>query len=168
MATVAFKAEGEAIYVIGETADGSLGGHLGQSLYLREIHAREDGPPPPVDLAKERAHGDAVRALVAEGKVTAVHDISDGGLLVAVAEMALAGNIGATLEGISNAATAFGEDQARYIVTTSDAAALEAAGVPITRIGTTGGNAVKVNGAEASLTELRKAHEGFFPALMEA
>ncbi len=161
-ATVAFKADGEAIYVIGETQ-----GHLGQSLYLRELHAREDGPPPSVDLAKERAHGDFVSALVAHGKVTAVHDISDGGLLVAVAEMALAGNIGATLNGIADAATAFGEDQARYIVTTSNASALEATGVPVTRIGTTGGDAVKVNGAEASLTDLRKAHEGFFPALME-
>ncbi|HKX21970.1 MAG TPA: phosphoribosylformylglycinamidine synthase subunit PurL [Rhizorhapis sp.] len=163
MATVAFKAEGEAIFLVGETA-----GHLGQSLYLRELHAREDGAPPPVDLAKEKAHGDFVRALVAEGKVTAVHDISDGGLLVAIAEMALAGNIGATLEAISDAATAFGEDQARYIVTTRDAAALEAAGVPVKRIGTTGGDAIEVDGKAVALSDLRTAHEGFFPALMEA
>ncbi|MBB4641334.1 phosphoribosylformylglycinamidine synthase subunit PurL [Rhizorhapis suberifaciens] len=162
MATVAFKAEGEAIFVVGETQ-----GHLGQSLYLRELHASEAGPPPPVDLTKERAHGDFVRALVAQGKVTAVHDIADGGLLVAVAEMTLAANIGATLENIPDAATAFGEDQARYIVTTSNATAFEAAGVPLTRIGTTGGDAIKVNGKAVALSDLRKAHEGFFPALME-
>lgn len=162
MATIAFKAEGEAIFVVGETK-----GHLGQSLYLRELHATEAGPPPPVDLTKERAHGDFVRALVAQGKVTAVHDIADGGLLVAVAEMALAANIGATLESIPDAATAFGEDQARYIVTTRNAAAFEAAGVPLTRIGTTGGDAIKVNGKAVALSDLRKAHEGFFPALME-
>ena len=163
MATIAFKAEGEAIFVVGET-----GGHLGQSLYLRELHGSENGPPPAVDLAKERRHGDFVRALVAEGKVTAVHDVSDGGLLVALAEMALAGNIGAALETITDAATAFGEDQARYIVTTRDASALEAAGAPVKRIGTTGGDAIKVDGKAVALSDLRTAHEGFFPALMEA
>src|SRR3546814_442129 len=91
-ATIAFKAESEAIFVIGDAR-----GHLGQSLWLREIAGREEGPPPPVDLAKEKAAGDFVRQLIADGKVTAVHDVSDGGLLVAVAEMALARGIGATL-----------------------------------------------------------------------
>src|SRR3546814_9880557 len=91
---------------------------------------RSDGPPPPVDLAREKANGDLVRRLIAEGKVTAVHDVSDGGLLIAVAEMALAGNIGATLEGVTDAFTAFGEDQARYIVTSHNPEAIEAAGIP--------------------------------------
>src|SRR3546814_5494373 len=77
-ATIAFKDEGEAIFVIGQSTDGALGHHLGQSLWLRELHGREDGPPPSVDLAKEKANGDLVRRLIAEGKVTAVHDISDG------------------------------------------------------------------------------------------
>src|SRR3546814_9901003 len=106
-----------AIFVICQATDVSLGHHLGQSLWLREMHGRKDGPPPPVDLAREKANGDLVRRLIAEGKVTAVHDVSDGGLLIAVAEMALAGNIGATLEGVTDAFTAFGEDQARYLVT---------------------------------------------------
>ncbi|MFX8393380.1 AIR synthase-related protein, partial [Acinetobacter baumannii] len=79
------KAAGEAIFVIGQS-----NGHLGQSLWLREIHGREDGTPPPVDLAAERRHGEFVRELIADGKVSAVHDVSDGGLLVALAEMALA------------------------------------------------------------------------------
>ena len=80
--------------LIGETA-----GWLGQSLYLREICEREEGAPPPVDLAAERSNGDLVRALIAEGIATAVHDVSDGGLLVALAEMAMASGIGAELDG---------------------------------------------------------------------
>lgn len=162
-ATIAFKEEGEAIFVIGDTR-----GHLGQSLWLREIAGREDGPPPPVDLEKERKAGDFVRRLIAEGKVTAVHDVSDGGLLVAVAEMALAGGIGANLEQIGDHATAFGEDQGRYVVTSRNPETIQAAGFPMARIGTTGGTAISGAGREVSLDELRRAHEGFFPQLMGA
>ncbi|WP_164156536.1 phosphoribosylformylglycinamidine synthase subunit PurL, partial [Sandarakinorhabdus rubra] len=93
---LAFKAAGDDIWLIGPM-DGMLGTHLGQSLWLRECHGREDGPPPPVDLAAERASGEAVAALIAAGTVTAVHDLSDGGLAVALAEMALAGGLGATV-----------------------------------------------------------------------
>ena len=88
--TIAFKAEGESILLVGDTR-----GWLGQSLYLREICGREEGAPPPVDLAAERRHGEFVRALIRDGLVTAVHDISDGGLLVALAEMAMVSHIGA-------------------------------------------------------------------------
>src|SRR3546814_12870308 len=94
-------------------------GHLGQSILLREIAGQEDGPPPPVDLAGERRNGDFVRSLIADGKVSAVHDCADGGLLVAVTEKALAGNIGAILEpdaGVALHAWAFGEEQARYVL----------------------------------------------------
>ena len=87
---VAFKAEGEAIVVIGVTA-----GHLGQSLYLREIEGRQVGAPPPVDLGAEKRHGDLVRQFIMDGLVTACHDVSDGGLVVALAEMALASGMGA-------------------------------------------------------------------------
>src|SRR6202012_2858455 len=90
MATIAFKREGDAIMLIGETK-----GHLGQSIYLREIEGKEEGAAPPVDLAKERKIGDVVRKLIEDGRIDTVHDVSDGGLLVALAEMALAGNIGA-------------------------------------------------------------------------
>ena len=97
--TLAFKAEGEAILLIGETH-----GWLGQSLYLREICGREEGAPPPVDLAAEQRNGDFVRGLIRDGLVTAVHDVSDGGLLVALAEMAMASGIGAVLEAPSGVA----------------------------------------------------------------
>src|SRR6202035_1402483 len=117
--TLRFKAEGEAILLIGETR-----GWLGQSAYLRDICGREEGAPPPVDLAVEKRHGDFVRSLIRDGLVTAAHDISDGGLVVALAEMAMAAGIGAVLEG-SSALPAhafwFGEDQARYVVTAKNA-----------------------------------------------
>ena len=151
-ATIAFKAEGEDIWLIGGSCS-----HLGQSIWLREIHGREDGPPPPVDLEAERRNGETVRRLISEGAVTAVHDISDGGLLIALAEMALAGGIGATLEtSLASAPIAFGEDQGRYLVT-----------APVAppggrRIGRTGGLEL----AGVSLAALRAAHEGFFPQLM--
>src|SRR5579863_4465313 len=90
---LALKQDGDALILIGETR-----GHLGASLYLREIEGREDGPPPPVDLAAERKHGDFVRGIIAAGQVASCHDVSDGGLFVALAEMAMAGDRGATLD----------------------------------------------------------------------
>jgi phosphoribosylformylglycinamidine synthase len=156
--------------VLGETK-----GWLGQSLYLREICEREEGAPPPVDLAAERRNGDLVRALIAEGAVTAVHDVSDGGLLVALAEMAMASGIGAELERTPLAAHAFwfGEDQARYVVTAEPARAARimdrarAAGVPVRELGTTGGNALTLAGERPILVaKLRESFEGWLPAYM--
>ena len=162
MAKIAFKAEGEAIFVVGHS-----NGHLGQSLWLREIHGREEGAPPAVDLAAERAHAEFVRKLIAEGKVSAVHDVSDGGLLVALAEMAMASGIGCQLEQIGDHFTAFGEDQARYVVTSAVADQIQAAGIPMTRIGTTGGSAVAGPGFSVDITDLRDANEAFFKDWME-
>jgi phosphoribosylformylglycinamidine synthase len=170
MATIAFKAEGEAVVLLGKTR-----GHLGQSLWLREIGGAEAGPPPPVDLAAERRTGDLVRDLIRSGRVTAVHDLSDGGLLVALAEMALAGRIGATVAAdpaLPAAAWAFGEDQGRYVVTARDPDAIltaaRAAGVSAAVIGRTSGDAIAVEGgASAPIEQLRAAHERFLPELME-
>ncbi|WP_072380356.1 phosphoribosylformylglycinamidine synthase subunit PurL [Novosphingobium sp. NDB2Meth1] len=162
MAKIGFKAEGEAIFVIGHS-----NGHLGQSLWLREVHGREEGAPPPVDLTAERAHGEFIRKLIAEGKVSAVHDVSDGGLLVALAEMAMASGIGCQLEEIGDHFTAFGEDQGRYVVTSAVADTIQAAGIPMTRIGTTGGTAVSGPGFAVEIAALRKANEAFFKDWME-
>jgi phosphoribosylformylglycinamidine synthase len=169
-ATLAFKAADEAILLIGETK-----GWLGQSLYLREICEREDGAPPPVDLAAERAAGDLVRALIAEGIATAVHDVSDGGLLVAVAEMAMASGIGAELNRAPLAAHAFwfGEDQGRYVVTV-DAGVAEkvmmrarAAGISARQIGLTGGDALTLQDERPILVaKLRERFEGWLPRYM--
>ena len=160
MATLAFKAESDHLAVIGANY-----AELGQSLWLREIHGREDGPPPRVDLKDEKLNGDIVRRLIREGAVTAVHDISDGGLLVAVAEMAMAGNLGVDLDAM-NTEFAFNETQARYLVTYPADAPLDRDAVPFTKIGIVGGAAIRVNGTDISLADLRAANERFFPELM--
>jgi phosphoribosylformylglycinamidine (FGAM) synthase-like enzyme len=117
-----------------------------------------------------------VRGLIEAGKISACHDLSDGGLAVAAAEMALAGQIGLALEAPATLpcpahAWLFGEDQGRYLVTTAQPAALlaaaQAAGVPAARVGRTGGAALTLPGGGAiSLTELRQVHEGWLPRYM--
>jgi len=153
---------------------GDPGMHLGQSAYLRDILGRTDGPAPNVDLERERANGDAVRGAILSGKVAACHDISSGGLLVAVAEMALAGNLGATISLTADTplhAQAFGEDQARYLIAAENgdaiAGALLDAGITAAVIGHTGGDAVTVNDVgSVSLEALRQAHENWLPDYM--
>jgi phosphoribosylformylglycinamidine synthase len=169
MATLRFKAEGEAILLVG-----GHGRHLGQSIYLREILGREEGAPPPVDLRKEKRHGDLVRSLIRSRQVTAVHDISDGGLAVAMIEMALASSsLGASVGSLDHVAL-FAEDQGRYVVTCpahetakviTDA---HAKGVDVSRIGTVTSKAglIVEGAASISLEALREAHEGWFPAYM--
>ncbi|SOB87330.1 phosphoribosylformylglycinamidine synthase subunit II [Sphingomonas guangdongensis] len=173
-ATIAFKGTGDVLVVIGERR-----GDLGQSLWLRELHGREDGAPPRVDLAAERRTGDFVREQITAGALTAVHDVSDGGLIVAVAEMALAGDIGAMLSlptprGL--AATWFAEDQGLYVATVDDAHLLAflkastAAGVEVERIGRTIAGRIIVECPTTdhvvALDQLGAAHERFLPDLM--
>jgi phosphoribosylformylglycinamidine synthase len=162
-----FVAEGETILVIGTTR-----GHLGQSLYLRELHGREEGAVPPTDLLAERANGDFVRANILGGTMTACHDVSDGGLLVAVAEMAMAGQIGATVESLdtNHAGFWFGEDQSRYVVTTKNAdhliSAATTAGIPIQKIGTTSGKSLVIDGTSISVADLITINEEWLPKYM--
>src|SRR5689334_13050580 len=162
MATIGFKAAGESILAIGPHYP-----ELGQSLWLREIHGREDGDPPRVDLANERLNGEIVRQLIAEGKVTAVHDVSDGGLLIALAEMALAGGIGAKIDAMTSE-FAFNESQARYIVTVAAGVELDRSKVPFERIGTTGGDALVLGDSTVALAALREASDSFCRDWMES
>jgi phosphoribosylformylglycinamidine synthase subunit PurL len=192
MATIGFKAEGEAIVVLGATtlagldADetlGELGQELGQSLWLRQIHGREDGDAPRVDLKQERKLGEFVRYLISEGAITAAHDISDGGAAVALAEMALAGGIGADILTMGNTTKdAFAEDQGRLIVTcpwddrdswAQFAARAKERGINASWIGGTVGDVISwTDGEDApvasvSLTDLREASDSFFRDWME-
>jgi phosphoribosylformylglycinamidine synthase len=173
-ATTALTTPGDRLVLIGDTA-----GHLGASLYAREIHGTEAGAPPPMDLVAERRNGDFVRGLIAAGRVTVCHDLSDGGLLVAVAEMCLAGDLGATLEAPPADAVAhawlFGEDQGRYIIAVDGAGAetvveqAGTAGVPARIVGEVGGGALTVFGENPiSLATLRAAHENWLPDYMAA
>ncbi len=176
--TMGFKAAGEWIAVAGLDDAAALG----QSLWLREIHGREDGPPPAVDLAQLKRTGAFVTSAIAAQLVTAVHDVSDGGLLVSVAEMALAGGIGAGVEmgGYfgDRPDRFFGENQGQFVVTTTDSerllSAAEAAGVPLIHVGWTGGQRLTSTQDDGrpfwavSLADLRAAHEGTLPALMAA
>jgi phosphoribosylformylglycinamidine synthase subunit PurL len=167
--SLALKHAGESLILIGETK-----GHLGASLYLREVLGREDGAPPPVDLAAERRNGDCVRALLATGRVSACHDLADGGLLVALAEMAMAGGIGASLAcpaGLPLHAFLFGEDQGRYLLSTPEPdmvkAVAETAGVPAFLLGRTGGDQLTLQGGGAiSIAELRRLNEAWLPGYM--
>jgi phosphoribosylformylglycinamidine synthase len=170
---IGFKGIGDVIVLIGTRR-----GHLGQSLWLREIHGREEGPPPPVDLAVERAVGTFVRAAIAGGAITACHDVADGGIAVALAEMALAGKVGAMIDRLRPASNAalFAEDQGLYVATICDNCLLtflrraHDAGVEVEAIGRTCGTRLIFELPSGDhcvpLAELRSAHEGFFPKLM--
>jgi phosphoribosylformylglycinamidine synthase len=162
--------DGDVLVLIGATR-----GELGASMYLREVLGREDGAPPPVDLALERKVGDFVRNLILSGQVTVCHDLSDGGLIAAAAEMALASNTGLGLSAPAGAAphaVLFGEDQARYLIAVKDAApildAARAAGVEAAAVGKAGGADLGVEGLfTLPLAKLRAEHEGWMPAYME-
>lgn len=174
MADLKLKRENDLLIVIGREA-----GHLGQSLYQELITGKLEGAPPPVDLADEIKAGRLVRTLIREGKVSAVHDISDGGLLIAIAEMALSGGMGAELfayEGRLPAhAVWFGEDQGRYVLSVDPMLAeevLERArllALPARIVARTGGEAIGLKGEPAlPLSELRSAHEAWLPSYMAA
>jgi len=159
-----FTKPGLDILVLGETK-----GHLGQSLYLREIENLEEGAPPPVDLAAEKAHGDFVRAQINAGNIAACHDVSDGGLLVALTEMTYGKNIGFKVDAL-DIKTAFGEDQARYILAVEPektAALLSAAkNLPLASIGVTQADKISVGASSVTVAELKSANEAWMPAFM--
>jgi len=167
-------AEGDQLVLIGQTH-----GELGASIYLREVLGREDGAPPPVDLKLERKTGDFVRGLIEAGELTVVHDLSDGGLVGAAADIALASDVGIELNASSQAhahAFLFGEDQARYLVAVADAEALIAkaqdAGLHASVVGLVKGTDFASSGPKGELfripvTHVREFHEGWMPNWIE-
>jgi phosphoribosylformylglycinamidine synthase len=172
MARIGSVSEGDRLLMIGQ--DGS---HLGSSVYLRDIIGETDGPAPEVDLFAERRNGDFVRSAIRNGQVTACHDISSGGLAVALAEMAMASGRGLKIDlsegrGLPHALL-FGEDQARYVLAVpADLADFicsnaEGAGVPFRRLGTAEGSELAIGGLmSVPVHQLRDAHESWFPNFM--
>jgi phosphoribosylformylglycinamidine synthase len=161
---------GDVLILLGETR-----GHLSQSLYQREIWGIEDGPAPRVDLAAEKRAGDLVRALISDGRVSVCHDLSDGGLACAAAEMALASDVGVYLEPhatLADASWLFGEDQARYLIAVAaDQADIiymagDRLGVPAEPVGVAGGCEIAFGDDAVDLKDLRAAHEGWMPTFM--
>jgi phosphoribosylformylglycinamidine synthase subunit PurL len=175
MTTIGFKNEGCAIYVISGQEP-----HLGQTLWLREVHGQESGSPPRVDLTIEKNAGEFVREAIARQLVNAVHDVSDGGILPALAEMCLAGNVGAILDDSYEHSTAwlFGEPQATYIVSLNEYSfddfinLADSNGIEVLPLGVTGGASLACGDSygqafEIPLADLRTAHESFFKDWME-
>ncbi|RLQ88074.1 phosphoribosylformylglycinamidine synthase subunit PurL [Notoacmeibacter ruber] len=171
MARIDAMADGDALFLVGD--DGT---HLGQSAFLRDVSGKIDGPPPPVDLDKEKAHGLFVRSAIRSGQLTACHDISSGGLAVALAEMVIGAKTGARIDDLGDGpahALLFGEDQARYVVAVSaeqEASFTEGAseaGIPLRRLGVAGGTALAIRDlVNVDLSHLVGAHESWFPDYM--
>ncbi|MBB4001797.1 phosphoribosylformylglycinamidine synthase subunit PurL [Aurantimonas endophytica] len=169
-ATIGGLRAGDVLFLVG--LDGS---HLGASIYLREIVGSEEGTPPPVDLVAEKRHGDFVRGLIQAGRVATCHDLSDGGLAVALAEMCMASSLGASVnagDGHGHALL-FGEDQARYViaVTEADAEGIKLmaaeADVPLRHLGSAGGSELVIEGRLAvPVADMVVAHESWFPSYM--
>jgi phosphoribosylformylglycinamidine synthase II len=160
-----WRADGETLLLLGETRP-----EFGGSAWASVVHSHLGGKPPVVDLAAERALGELLAELGRDGSVTSAHDLADGGLAQALAESALRHDVGASLHLAGDPFTAlFSESAARAVVTTSDPAvvraAAERAGVPVTELGTTGGDALRVDGLKLGLAELRVAWSATLPAL---
>lgn len=176
MMTMSFKQDDDEIIMIGETF-----GHIGSSRYLKDIHDRDDGTPPAVNLELERRNGDFVRKLIEDGQINACHDIADGGLYIALAEMAMASELGCEIlppdegDGILHHTFLFGEDQGRYVITadadniTGIIAEAASLGVMAYRLGKVGGADIAVEGVGSiSVDRLARAHENWLPEYMAA
>jgi phosphoribosylformylglycinamidine synthase len=156
---------GDALVLIGDSK-----GHLGQSALLAELFGREEGDAPKVDLEAERRAGELVRAAKAAGFLSAAHDLGDGGLALAVAEMALAANCGISVAN-GDAGWFFGEDQGRYLLATKEASMIiamaESAGVTAQNVGRVQGGLVELGRSRVSLEDLREAYETGFPKIAD-
>ncbi len=158
--------DGHFAILVGETT-----GHLGQSALLAEVFNREDGDAPHVDLEAERRNGEFIRDNRA--LISACTDLSDGGLALAAFEMAEAAGVGVVLEP-ADAATLFGEDQARYLIACSfdkaEALMVEAgkAGVTLASVGKFTGSSIKIGSSEAELDALAALYTSSFAANFDA
>ncbi|WP_019221704.1 phosphoribosylformylglycinamidine synthase subunit PurL [Bartonella senegalensis] len=171
MVTISGMQNGDSIVLIG-----NCGSHLGQSTYARNILNIDTGAPPHVDLQLEKKHGQFVRNVIHRGFVHAAHDISDGGLAVALAEMVIKAEKGIQAQ-LSNKlpshAELFGEDQGRYLLSIKPHALnhlkelAQINAVSLTEIGKVEGSSLDIEGIlTLSVEELTQAYESWFPRFM--
>ncbi|WP_208541229.1 phosphoribosylformylglycinamidine synthase subunit PurL [Bartonella capreoli] len=171
MATINNMQNGDIIVLIGP-----CGSHLGQSIYARDILNIEAGAPPYVDLQLEKKNGQFVRDVIDCGFIHAAHDISDGGLAIALAEMVIKANKGIKAK-LSNKlphyAELFGEDQGRYVLAVNpnkfnDLKTLaQTSEVSLMELGTVEGNALDIQDVlTLPVSELTQAYESWFPEFM--
>ena len=170
--TPSIKREDDNILLLGQT-----NGYLGQSIYAKEILNNTSGLPPKIDLKSEKKIGDTVRDLININKIDTVHDVSDGGFLVALAEMSISGNIGVRInldkENL-NDKFLFGEDQGRYIISISDKQMSEITKIFNDReiffqkVGKTCGKKLIINdNEEVEIEVLKNLHENWFNKYLE-
>jgi phosphoribosylformylglycinamidine synthase len=168
----AFSSAGHRVGIVGGVGNG----HLGGSEYLKAVHGKVAGMPPPLDFAREKAVQKAVREAVRAGLLNAAHDVSDGGLAVTLAEMCFGKDLGCrvTLRSqVRTDALLFGEDASRVVVSYAPAdrdrveAICKAAGAPFEEIGQVGGNALVIEGTlEARLADLKESWSNAIPKIV--
>ncbi|OAH14975.1 phosphoribosylformylglycinamidine synthase subunit PurL [Streptomyces jeddahensis] len=168
---VAFKEEGQLLYLLGDTKE-----EFGGSAWSQVVHGHLGGLPPAVDLERERLLAEILISASRDGMIDAAHDLSDGGLIQAVVESCLRGGTGARLvvpDGLDAFTFLFSESAGRAVVAVPRSEEVRfndmcgARGLPVTRIGVIDGDAIDVQGEFAlSLAELRTAHEETIPALL--
>lgn len=164
-ASALWQRENPSTLLIGETK-----GHLGQSLFLREIYSKEEASAPPVDLRAERTNGDLVRTMIEDGTITACHDVSDGGVLVALAEMAMAAGIRDQSEWPDNSSWVLVRRRSGTLyqspATQPDLiiTAAEIGGICVKRLGVTRGETFTLQGVPAKVAELVEKNESWLPA----
>ncbi|GAB2673618.1 phosphoribosylformylglycinamidine synthase subunit PurL [Paenibacillus thermoaerophilus] len=173
--TQGFKKEGDVIFLLGETK-----AELGGSEFQKVLHGVVEGRPPQIDLAVERKLQQALLGAIRSGLVASAHDLSEGGLAVALAESAISGKIGASVDVATELRAdfaLFSESQSRVLVSASPAnadalaQAFVSAGVPCARLGTVGGESlrVSVNGRaviDAEVGKLTRLFKDAIPAAM--
>ncbi|WP_375609376.1 MULTISPECIES: phosphoribosylformylglycinamidine synthase subunit PurL [unclassified Bartonella] len=172
MVTIKGMQNGDYIVLVGD-----CGSHLGQSIYARNILNIDAGAPPHVDLQLEKKHGQFVRDVIHRGFVHAAHDLSDGGLAIALAEMVIKAGKGIKTK-LSNQspehAELFGEDQGRYLLAVKPEALnslkelAQISAVSLIELGNVAGDALDIDGIlKLSIDKLTKAYENWFPQFMD-
>jgi phosphoribosylformylglycinamidine synthase len=168
MMTFNFKNTESIIAVIGETS-----GHLSQSALIYDVIGDKEGPPPQINLKEEKKNGLFVSDLIKGKLVNAVHDISHGGIIVTLAEMCMASNIGAKIK-VSGSNSdkikyLFSEDQARYLIEISKKnlekikKTASTKNIKIDIIGNTQSEIFEVeNNLKISVKELKTKNESWF------